>query len=179
MLTMELTLAERIDACDSLIKYFKGDINEGAKAIRIISRKFISFDILEAELDYKQIMVIPSENLVPIRSSAYCGNHVDKAKELADIYGNSGLVLPLEVKPDSIVAELMFMKLMLLMIQKKPFEIIPHIKMAYGAFIQQHVMSWVPQYINRVINSANTELCQECAKSLGEFVQYEYNEAMR
>ena len=40
-------------------------------------------------------------------------------------------------------------------------------------------MSWVPQYINRVINSANTELCQECAKSLGEFVQYEYNEAMR
>ena len=27
MLTMELTLAERIDACDSLIKYFKGDIN--------------------------------------------------------------------------------------------------------------------------------------------------------
>ena len=58
MLTMELTLAERIDACDSLIKYFKGDINEGAKAIRIISRKFISYDILEAELDYKQIMVI-------------------------------------------------------------------------------------------------------------------------
>ena len=71
------------------------------------------------------------------------------------------------------------MKLMLLMIHKKPSEIIPHIKMAYGAFIQQHVMSWVPQYIKRVINSANTELCQECAKSLGEFVQYEYNEAMR
>lgn len=72
----------------------------------------------------------------------------------------------LSLPPDHLSVELIFLSYL---VENELHE-------TFRTFFEAHIMSWVPQYCDRIISSAQTGFYREALGLFKEFLEAEYNE---
>lgn len=121
-----------------------------------IRRDFFHLFILNKELLPVESLHHPEMENIPV--------------EVESFYHSTGIMLDeeLSLPPDHISVELIFVSYLI------ENELQEH----FRTFFEAHIMSWVPQYCDKVINHAGTGFYREAPAVLKEFLEAEYNELM-
>lgn len=120
----------------------------------------------EIRKDFFHLFVL-NTGLIPVESVQHPGIK-NIPLEVETFYHSTGIMLDeeLDLPPDHLSVELIFLSYLIENELQEPFR----------TFFEAHIMSWVPQYCDRVINMASTGFYKEAPAVLKEFLEAEYNE---
>ena len=159
---------ERAEAYQILSQFFLSPPDEEAL---IAIRQDFSLDsretLDEITEDYEALFSSPQGRLQPIESLS--SPTLETVRQNAeDFYTGAGLIIDesYAVVPDHLSLELLFMSY-LIENEKSDLE---------KKFLEQHLMTWVPDYCDEVTKQAKTLFYREIADIVKEFLAAEYEE---
>ncbi|MCX7794423.1 MAG: molecular chaperone TorD family protein [Thermodesulfovibrionales bacterium] len=120
----------------------------------------------EIRRDFFHLFVL-NKDLVPIESIHHQAIE-NIPVEVETIYHSTGVMLDeeLALPPDHLSVELIFVS----------YLVENDLQDIFRRFFEEHIISWIPQYCERVISSAETGFYRETPALLKEFLEAEYEE---
>lgn len=134
---------------------------------------FMTFNdtIDEIRMDFSRLFV-KSRDLLPLGSiqREYALPRELLIKDIEELYHSTGIMLDEEMNlpADHLSVELIFLS----------YTVENDLYQVFSKFFEEHIITWVPEYCDRIIQHSQTSFYKEAISVFKEFIETEYDELM-